>query len=89
MAEALEEIVGDRLTEGFVNVLRGTKSSFQTRKILLNEAGHPIPDEDGVEGARRIIQLVSKAKERAFLFASFQEGFCFDASPRDRYHPTR
>lgn len=63
MAETLEEILGDKLVGGFINVLRGTKSSFKTRKILLNEAGHPIPDEDGVEGARKIVQVVNKAKK--------------------------
>jgi glycerate-2-kinase len=61
MAEALEDIIGDKLTEGFVNVLRNTKSGFKTCKILLNEAGHPIPDEDGVKGARKIVQLVGEA----------------------------
>jgi len=74
MAKALEEIVGDKLTEGFVNVLRGTKSSFKTRKILLNEAGHPIPDEDGVEGARRIIQLAQKAGERDLVICLISGG---------------
>jgi len=74
MAKALEEIVGDKLTEGFVNVLRGTKSSFKTRKILLNEAGHPIPDEDGVEGARRIIQLAHKAGERDLVICLISGG---------------
>jgi len=61
MAEALEQIIGDKITEGFVNILKGT--SFKTCKILLNEAGHPIPDEAGVEGAKRILQIVSSAKE--------------------------
>jgi len=74
MAKALEEIVGDKLTEGFVNVLRGTKSSFETLKILLNEAGHPIPDEDGVEGARRIIQLAHKAGERDLVICLISGG---------------
>lgn len=63
MAGILEEILGDKLIGGFINVSRGTKSSFKTRKILLNEAGHPIPDEAGVEGARKIVQVVDKAKK--------------------------
>lgn len=74
MAEALEVVVGDRLTEGLVNVLRGTKSSFKTRKILLNEAGHPIPDEDGVEGARKIIRLVDRARERDLVICLISGG---------------
>lgn len=74
MAEALETVLGDRLTEGYVNVLRGTKSVFKPQKILLNEADHPIPDEDGVEGARKIIQLVSKADEKDLVICLISGG---------------
>lgn len=61
MAEVLEEILGDNLTGGFINVLRKTKSCFKTRKIKLNEAGHPIPDKDGLAGARKIVQMTKNA----------------------------
>lgn len=74
MAEALEEIVGDDLTEGFINVLRDVKSKFETRKISLNKVRHPIPDENGVEGARKIIQLVSKANERDLIICLISGG---------------
>jgi len=74
MAEALEGIVGDRITVGLVNALRGSKSSVKTRKILLNEAGHPLPDEDGVEGARKIIQLADKAGERDLVICLISGG---------------
>lgn len=74
MAEALEELIGERLTEGFVNVLRGTKSDFETHKIFLNEADHPIPDEDGVKGTRKIIQLVSEANENDLVICLISGG---------------
>ncbi len=74
MAEALEAIVGDNLTEGFVNVLRGTKSDFKTQKIVLNEVGHPIPDEEGVDGARKIFQLACEAKEEDLVICLFSGG---------------
>jgi len=74
MAEALEEILGDNLTGGFVNVLRDTKSSFKTRKIFLNKVRHPIPDGNGVEGARKIIALVRKAKERDLIICLVSGG---------------
>ena len=57
MAEALEEILGDRITKGLVNVPKGNKQ--KTRTILLHEASHPIPDETGVEGTRRKIGRAS------------------------------
>jgi len=74
MAEALEAILGDSLTVGFINVLRGIKFGFKTRKIFLNKVRHPIPDEDGVEGARKIIQLVRKAKERDLVICLISGG---------------
>jgi glycerate 2-kinase len=63
MGEALEEILGNSITEGFINILQGTKSNFKTKKIVLNEASHPIPNYKGVSGARKIIQLVSKSEK--------------------------
>lgn len=74
MAEALEEVIEDKLTGGFINILRGTKSEFKTRKILLNEAGHPIPNENGVSGSRKIIQLLSRLNENDIVFCLISGG---------------
>ena len=59
MAEGVEEALGDRVTAGLVNVLRGTERGFRLRRIRLNPASHPIPDERGVRGVRDMISLVS------------------------------
>src|SRR5581483_2090383 len=48
MARALEELLGDRLTAGVVNVKYGYTD--QTQRIRLQEAGHPLPDEQGLAG---------------------------------------
>lgn len=74
MAEALEEVIGDRLAGGFVNILRGTKSRFKTHKILLNEAVHPIPNEDGVTGSREIIKLLRGLNENDLVFCLISGG---------------
>lgn len=60
MAEALEQILGNNITNGFVNVPHG--SGHVTSTIKLHEASHPIPDESGVEGARRMLEIAEKAK---------------------------
>jgi glycerate 2-kinase len=60
MAEAIEEILGNRITCGVVNVPYGTKR--QTRVVELNEASHPVPDEAGVEGTRRIMAIAEQAE---------------------------
>jgi glycerate 2-kinase len=62
MAEPLEEILGDRLTSGFLNVKYG--HSLPLSRIHVNEAGHPLPDESGWRGAKKIIELLRSTGER-------------------------
>lgn len=59
MAQAVEEVLGDRLTAGAVNVKYGY--TLPTRIVELCEAGHPIPDEAGVRGAQKIAALLEAA----------------------------
>jgi len=61
MAEALECILSNRITDGLVNVPRGGKHG--TEIIKLHESSHPIPDESGVEGTRRMLEIAEQAKE--------------------------
>ena len=63
MAEALEEILGDRITDGTVNVPYGTLNQYETRRVKLQGASHPVPDKAGVKGTRRILDLVNQADE--------------------------
>ncbi|MCL0103933.1 glycerate kinase [Dehalococcoidia bacterium] len=58
MAMALEQSLGDKLTHGIVNIPRGTMPQIPPATIELVEASHPIPDESGMEGARRMLELV-------------------------------
>ena len=46
MAKALEEILGDRLTSGWIIVKYG--HGLPLKKIRVMEAGHPVPDEAGL-----------------------------------------
>jgi glycerate-2-kinase len=59
MAEVLEEIIGDRITGGVVNVLEGTASEHRLRRVKLIEAGHPFPTEASVKGAEEMMDIVS------------------------------
>jgi glycerate 2-kinase len=63
MAEALEEILGDRIKHGLVVVPKGTAGKYKTKKVKLHEASHPVPDRSSVRGARKIINLVRHARE--------------------------
>jgi glycerate-2-kinase len=59
MAEVLEEIFGDRLTAGVINVPEGMASEHRLRRVKLVEAGHPLPTEASVRGAEEMMDLVS------------------------------
>jgi len=59
MAEALEQILGSHITNGLVNVLHGSKN--KTNIIKLHGANHPVPDEAGVEGARKMLEIAEGA----------------------------
>jgi glycerate 2-kinase len=59
MARAAESVLGPRIVRGLVNVKYGHVVNL--RRIELNECGHPVPDQSGVEGARRIADIASCA----------------------------
>lgn len=66
MAAAVEDALGARISNGLVNVkyghvLRKEGRVKATRVVEVNEAGHPIPDERGLEGARRMAELLDAA----------------------------
>ncbi len=59
MAQAVEHVLGDRITEGLVVVKEGYAAP--TERVTLVEAGHPVPDERGVAAGRRILALARDA----------------------------
>jgi len=61
MASALEDLLGDRITHGIINVKYGHVEKL--KKIKINEAGHPVPDICGEHGALQILDLVKSAKK--------------------------
>lgn len=59
MALAVEKTLGKRITGGLVNVKYGHLAKL--KRVELNECGHPLPDQRGVDGARRIAEIASNA----------------------------
>lgn len=62
MAQAVEEVLGQRLKVGVVNVKYGHTLPLQ--KVKVNEAGHPVPDEAGFRGAQQIAGLLKQTGEK-------------------------
>jgi len=65
MALAIEHICGNRISGGCIVVKYGHTETLQY--IPMIEAGHPIPDENGVRGASEILSLCSAADTRTLV----------------------
>jgi hydroxypyruvate reductase len=61
MAKAVETALGAQIAAGLVNVKDGHTAKL--KRIELNECGHPVPDQRGVDGARRIAEIAREAGE--------------------------
>ncbi|HTM14851.1 MAG TPA: glycerate kinase [Bryobacteraceae bacterium] len=72
MAQALERLLGKRVTGGWINVPDGTKAKL--KRIHLHASGHPVPDERGVEGARRIAEIARESGPRDLLLCVISGG---------------
>jgi glycerate 2-kinase len=55
MAQAVEEVLGERLQGGFVSTKYGHGSPLH--KVRLLEAGHPVPDENSLRAGQEMMAL--------------------------------
>ncbi|MBP1723981.1 MAG: Hydroxypyruvate reductase, partial [Deltaproteobacteria bacterium] len=53
----LEKVLGTRITKGLINVKYGHAQKL--KRIRVQEAGHPLPDEKGLEGAKEMVEMLS------------------------------
>ena len=72
MARGLESVLGSRITKGLLI----TKYSHreETDYIEITEAGHPIPDESGFNGANRILNILKETDERDLVICLISGG---------------
>jgi glycerate-2-kinase len=74
MAEGLEDLLGDKLTGGVVNVLKGTENRHSLKRIELNPASHPLPDHGSVRGVEKMLSIVDDAGEDDLIIALISGG---------------
>ena len=72
MARAVEDTLGERVRQGIINVKYGFGGELLRTKLI--EAGHPLPDQKGVDGARKILDLLQSAGERDLVFSLISGG---------------
>jgi len=61
MAQATEEVLKDRIDQGVIITKKGPEVSLA--RIKQYRGGHPIPDEEGTKGTKRLMETVAQAGE--------------------------
>ncbi len=72
MAEALYNILGNKISEGIITISESSKKNIGPIKVI--KAGHPIPTEEGIKGANEILSLAEKAQEQDLIIALISGG---------------
>ena len=66
MAKAFEDVLGDRISDGHICIKKGER--IELTRVGVTLAGHPLPDEDSVRGASRIMEILARAGEGDLVF---------------------
>jgi hydroxypyruvate reductase len=72
MAKAVENILGDRIDEGVISVKYGHTEKLS--RIRTVEAGHPVPDENGIQAARQIAEMARRADDATLVITLISGG---------------
>ena len=72
MGRALEKLLGDRIADGVIVTKQGY--GLPLRNVRLVEAGHPVPDNRGIQGTGEILSLVKGARERDLVLCLISGG---------------
>jgi glycerate 2-kinase len=72
MGHYVESILGNRITGGHIVVKYGY--SCKLKRIIVTEAGHPIPDENGFRATNEIIRISEQASENDLVICLISGG---------------
>ena len=72
MALAVEALLGERIAGGIIIVKRGHR--IPLRKVEVVEAGHPIPDQTGVNATESIIGLLRQTQKTDLILCLISGG---------------
>ena len=72
IALALEEILGDHITDGVVILKRGEGNHLKRIRVVY--ASHPVPDEASIQGAWELVELARKAGEHDLVISAITGG---------------
>jgi glycerate 2-kinase len=72
MAYALSSILDNKVAAGAITVPRGIKAKI--KRVLVTEASHPIPDDAGIEGTKKILSILRKADQNDLVIVLISGG---------------
>ena len=72
MAKAMEDILGNRIHSGIINVKYGFTEKLSFTEMT--EANHPLPDLNGVAGTKKILALLENAGDKDLVFSLISGG---------------
>ena len=72
MALAVERVLGRMISGGLVITQRGQPARL--KNILVREAGHPLPDEDGARATEEMLELVEPLTDRDLVICVLSGG---------------
>lgn len=72
MGEAVEKILGSRITDGHIVVKYG--HSVKLKQIKVTEAGHPLPDISGLQATSEILNIAGKATDKDLVLCLISGG---------------
>ncbi len=72
MAQGVEDVLGDRIEGGVVTVKYGHVAPLKV--VSLHEAGHPLPDANGLAGTERILGVLNEAEPEDWVICLISGG---------------
>ncbi len=72
MASALCSILDNNVVAGAITVPYGTKAEI--KRVLVTEASHPIPDDAGIEGTKKILSILRRADQNDLVIVLISGG---------------
>jgi hydroxypyruvate reductase len=72
MAKAIEEILKNKIERGLISVKYGHTSDLKIIDYI--EAGHPVPDENGFEAGKKILDIAKNADENSLVITLISGG---------------
>jgi glycerate-2-kinase len=75
MVRALEDSIGDLIEDAIVITKYGhCESLYKSKKINIFEAGHPVPDKNGLRGTEEVMSLLKNSPEKRLIVSLISGG---------------